>query len=325
MPDKSEVITFNHRKQAGWNRSRMTLIPRSFLLATGALIVGFALPIYHWAGFAVESDLFSYVLLVPAVSFYLAFVDSKRPRSTELTPHRSLVLVPIIGGIASLGTYWFARLSGVELAEQDAMALTMFSFVCFFAATCMMFLNGAFVRNIAFGLAFLLFMAPFPTAVEETLEALLQHGSAPPAYWLFTLAGTPVYKEGMVFQLPGIALQIAPECSGIRSTLVLFMTSLIAGKLFLRSRWRRTALAAFVLPLALVRNGFRVFVIGELCVHVGPHMIDSPIHHQGGPIFFALSLVPFSLFLWWLIRSERKAKNDRPAAETSAVVSEAKV
>ena len=33
-------------------------------------------------------------------------------------------------------------------------------------------------------------------------------------------------------------------------------------------------------------------MIGLLCVHVGPHMIDSYIHRQGGPIFFALSLGP---------------------------------
>lgn len=67
-------------------------------------------------------------------------------------------------------------------------------------------------------------------------------------------------------------MEVAPQCSGIRSSLVLFITSLIGGYLFLRSPWRRFALAAFVLPLALLRNGFRVFVLGQLCVQVGPHM-----------------------------------------------------
>jgi len=35
-------------------------------------------------------------------------------------------------------------------------------------------------------------------------------------------------------------------------------------------------------------------------------MIDSPIHHSGGPLFFVLSLVPFFLLLIWLRRSERR-------------------
>jgi len=68
-----------------------------------------------------------------------------------------------------------------------------------------------------------------------------------------------------------------------------------------------------VIPLAILRNGFRIFTIAMLCVHVDPTMIDSPIHHRGGPIFFILSLVPFLAFLFVLRRSERR-KNSPGAA-----------
>jgi hypothetical protein len=71
---------------------------------------------------------------------------------------------------------------------------------------------------------------------------------------------------------------------------------------------------AFVIPLGILRNGFRVFVIGMLCVHVGPRMIDSVIHHRGGPLFFALSLVPLFLLLWWLRRGERRVEATTTAA-----------
>jgi exosortase/archaeosortase family protein len=67
-----------------------------------------------------------------------------------------------------------------------------------------------------------------------------------------------------------------------------------------------------VIPLALIRNGFRIFTIGQLCVSVGPHMIDSPIHHRGGPIFFALSLIPFFALTYFLLRTDRS--RSRPAA-----------
>ena len=46
------------------------------------------------------------------------------------------------------------------------------------------------------------------------------------------------------------------------------------------------------------------WVIGLLCVEVGPQMIHSVIHHRGGPLFFALSLIPLFLLLWWLRRGE---------------------
>jgi exosortase/archaeosortase family protein len=105
--------------------------------------------------------------------------------------------------------------------------------------------------------------------------------------------------------LPGIVLEVAQECSGIRSSWVLFITSLLASNLFLKRPWRRIVLVAFVIPLAIVRNGFRILVIGLLCVHVGPHMADSFIHRQGGPLFFVLSLGPLFLLLVWLRRQER--------------------
>jgi exosortase/archaeosortase family protein len=105
---------------------------------------------------------------------------------------------------------------------------------------------------------------------------------------------------------------VAPECSGIRSTLVLFITSLVAGQLFLRSRWKRALFALAVIPLGIFRNAFRIVTIGELCIHVDPGFIDSPIHHRGGPIFFVISMVPFILLLYYLRKAEiheQKAKH----------------
>ena len=86
-----------------------------------------------------------------------------------------------------------------------------------------------------------------------------------------------------------------------------FITSLLAAHLFLRTTWKRLLLVCFVIPLGLVRNGFRVWVIGSLCVHFGPQMIDSPFHRQGGPVFFVLSLIPLFLLAAWLRRHEQTA------------------
>lgn len=154
-------------------------------------------------------------------------------------------------------------------------------------------------------LAFLLFLVPLPANAVLALDAFLQAGSAVVAGWLFRLSGTPCLQDGLDFQLSDISLQIAPECSGIHSSVVLFIASLLAGQLLLRTPWKRFILVALVIPLGILRNGFRVFVIGQLCIHVGPQMIDSPIHHKGGPLFFVLSLVPLLMAVWLLQRSEQ--------------------
>jgi exosortase/archaeosortase family protein len=77
--------------------------------------------------------------------------------------------------------------------------------------------------------------------------------------------------------------------------------------MFLPTTPRRIMLVAAVLPLAILRNAVRIFVIGWLCVHQGPEMIDSWIHRKGGPVFFAASLVPLFLLAWWLRKRKIKA------------------
>ena len=70
-------------------------------------------------------------------------------------------------------------------------------------------------------------------------------------------------------------------------------------------------LVGVVIPLGLLRNGLRILVISLLCVHIGPEMINSPIHRRGGPIFFVASLIPLFVMLWWLRQREVAAQQQR--------------
>ena len=74
-----------------------------------------------------------------------------------------------------------------------------------------------------------------------------------------------------------------------------FMTSILAANLFLKTRWRRFALVAFAIPLAILRNGFRILVIGLLCVNIRPaddSQPDSPA--RWSPLFRAFTDPIFS-------------------------------
>jgi exosortase C (VPDSG-CTERM-specific) len=198
------------------------------------------------------------------------------------------------------------RLRGWQPAWDDSLCLLMLSFLSFLTGGLLWFLGGKMLRAVAFPFAFLIFIVPFPTLVLDAIEVFFQHTSAEAANLFLLLSGMTYDRDGQIFRLPGITLQVAEECSGIRSSLVLFITSLLAGHLFLQASWRKAALTLLVIPLAIVRNGFRIFVISLLCVHVSPDMINSVIHRHGGPLFFVLSLVPFFLVLLGLRKSERR-------------------
>ena len=284
---------------------RPAAMPRGFVFASAALVLGFGWPLYQLMRFAIGSELYSHIALIPLISAWLVW-QRRATLPAPSAPNRQLAVVFFAAGLAVLAGYALMAFPTSTLARDDGLALTTLSFLVLFAGVCAWFLGRVTLRAVCFPLAFLLFMIPMPVFFIGWIETALQHGSAAVAHALFTLAGTTVFASDLTFQLSTITIQIAPECSGIHSTLALLITSVVAGYFFLRSPGRRTILTLAVLPLALLRNGFRVFVIGELCVHVGPEMIDSYIHHHGGPIFFILSLIPFFLLLVLLIKTERK-------------------
>jgi len=275
------------------------------LLAAG-LTLGFAWPLFGLVRHALESDLHSHALLIPFVAAYLVW----RQRNGSL-PHPgsspALAVVPFVFGLAALCALWFARGGASAIVPVDRLALNTFAYLCFIWAGALLVFGGRLLGRFAFPAALLIFIVPMPLAVENVVEVFFQHASAVAASLLFTVTGSTVFQEGLMFRLPGITIWVAQECSGIRSTLVLFITSLLAGQMFLKSPMKRTVLALFIIPLAILRNGLRIFTIGMLCVHIGPDMIDSPIHHRGGPLFFGLSLVPLFLLLLLLRRLERRS------------------
>ena len=279
---------------------------RQFALAAALLSLGFALPLWHLLTFAIADDLHSYIPLMPFVSAYLAWtLKSNLPSNSA--PARAAALLFFVAGAAAMAGSVSLRNSAILAPMENALALTTLAWLLCLAGAGCWCLGGATMRALVFPFCLLLFMVPLPVFLRHGIETGLQHGSATAADWMFGLAGTAFWRNGLVFQLPDITVEVAPECSGIHSTWVLLITSLVAAQMILRRPWRRAVLCLVVIPLALLRNGFRVFVIGELCIHISPRMIDSPIHHHGGPIFFLLSLVPFFLLLYFLKRGERPA------------------
>jgi exosortase C (VPDSG-CTERM-specific) len=262
----------------------------------------FIQPLARLAFYAADSNLDSYILLVPFVAGYLLYIQRGQ---LPTVCRRSIVGTVTLGaiGLAALaaGVTWKGSLS-----LNDHLALMALAYVSFVAASGFLFLGAKWMAAAAFPVSFLIFLVPLPDAAVTWLENASVVASAEAAALYFGIAGTSLVRHGTVFELPGIVLQVAQQCSGIRSSWVLVITSLLASHMFLKSPWRRLVLVAFVIPLGILRNGFRILVIGLLCVHIGPQMIDSPIHHHGGPIFFALSLVPLFLLALWLRHGEQQ-------------------
>ncbi len=288
---------------------------RFFWAGLSLLVLLFSPCLLAWVRFAWSDELSSYVLLVPVISGYLIW-------------QRRVDRVPIVGGsippaivaaglaVVFAGLAWMLFGRGPEAARHDYLAPATLAFFFAGLSWALLRLGPAVIRHHAFAILFFIFAAPLPSWAVNGLEIFFQHTSAEVASWLIHLTGMPMLRSGLVFQLPGFTMQVAQECSGIRSSLVLFIVSILAGHVILTRRWSRLALALFVIPLGIVRNAIRILTIALLCVHVDTRMIDSPIHHRGGPIFFALSLVPLFFFVLWLRRVEGRRSGLKEPART---------
>ena len=267
-----------------------------------AATLAFVQPLSQLVALAGDNELHSHIPLVPVVTAYLLWIQrGTLPAAGRTSPSGALAL----GSVSVAALAW--GLTSSVLSATDRLSVMTLAYVAATAAGGFLFLGARWMAAAAFPIAFLLFMVPLPDAAVDWLERASVQASADVSAWLFRATGTPMLRDGTIFALPTIVLEVARECSGIRSSWVLFITSLVASHMFLKSTWRRLVLVAFVIPLAIVRNAVRILVIGLLCVHVGPHMIDSFVHHRGGPIFFVLSLVPMFLLLNWLRHRDRPA------------------
>jgi exosortase C (VPDSG-CTERM-specific) len=303
------LVLKNPASSAKFNKWRLM----ASILAVALLAVLFLSPLYQLLRLARNDPLYAEIPLIPVLCVYLIWLRRDRiPASFE--PAYKCAASFFCAALLIFVGFWLASRHTI-LATEDYLAWNISSLLLFFAGICCVFPGGAFMRAFACPVALLAFTVPFPVALRHWIETLLQHGSATFAGLFFELDGAPVFQDGLTFHLPDITIQVAPECSGIHSTLALTIVSIAGSWLCLHSPRTRMALVLAVIPLALLRNGFRIFVIGHLCMSFGPQMIDSPIHHHGGPLFFALSLLPFFLLLILLRKLE--GRNREPSTKPS--------
>lgn len=198
------------------------------------------------------------------------------------------------------------RWRAVPLSPDVQLAVNMLAFVVWWIAAFVFCFGTRAFRHSLFALCFLLWIVPLPEFVMNPIVSLLQRGSAASAHLLFAAVGIPVAQRGMLIHIPGLTLEVAPECSSIRSSLMLVVTTMVLAHLLLRSFWRKALVIAVAIPLSVAKNGLRIFVLGMLGTRVDPSFLTGRLHRQGGIIYFLIALSAIFLLLWILRHGEKE-------------------
>ncbi len=243
---------------------------------------------------------YDYMLVIPFVSAFFLYRDRA---STFADVHYGLPSgLPII--LVGLLMYVCFAAFMPTLTVLD----TILGFSALLAFT------GAYVslygiqsfRQARFPLLFLAFLIPPPQSFVDSFIYVLQVSSTETTDFLFNLISMPYYREGFLFHLPNITIEVAKECSGIRSSLAMIVTGVLAAHLFLDKGWKQIILILSIFPITVLKNGIRIVTLSLLAVYVDIRFLtESFLHHSGGFLFYIPGLVLLGLEIWLMRRGPK--------------------
>jgi exosortase len=255
----------------------------------------------------INQDYHSLIPFIPFVSGYLLYLKKEAIYSEKSYSFCTGTVVIIIGIVL----YMVGHTLEISLDQNDYASIIALSSV--------ILINGAFILSYGtqtfkaaiFPLLFLIFIIPIPSSLMDCIIHFLQVGSTEVTNLLFIASGVPFLRDGFVFHTPSMSIEVAKQCSGIRSSLALLITSLLAGHLFLRTWWKKIILVIFVVPIALFKNGIRIVTLTLLGTYVDPRILQSSLHREGGIPFFILALLFMAPVLLFLRQSDVRATKGR--------------
>ncbi len=244
-----------------------------------------------------SSERYGHIPLIPVVSLFLALRKRREIfRGTASFSAMGLTMIVLSAGILVV------KKSFAPEKDVYASICTLAALLILWGSYLLLFGKGC-GRKAFFPLAFLAFAIPVPAFLMEKIIIVLTSGSVVMTRLIFDILKVPLLQDGPVFYLPGFFIKVAQECSGIRSSLALLITTVLACHIFLRGFWRQLLLISIVVPVALLKNAIRIVTLYILSYFIDIRIIEGGyLHKSGGVFFFGLGLAILGGVLWILRR-----------------------
>jgi exosortase len=271
----------------------------TFAALCGVSLILWHRPLLDTFALAMTNDEYTHILLILPVVVALIF-QARRERGfqPELWMGAAGLLLVVL--LVAAGAKWGHPTTGSDVQRT----IDMVSLVMWWNVSFLLCFGSRYLRAFRFPLFFLFALAPLPKIVLDPIITILQRGSTVAAQALFLLFRVPVYRDSTTLLIPGLEIDVTTECSSIRSSLILLVTTMVLAHLLLKTSWRKAFLVLIALPLSVAKNGLRIFTIGMLGSKVDPSYLTGHLHRQGGIIFLLIALAGVFVLLWILRRSE---------------------
>lgn len=270
-----------------------------------ALLVAIWIP-----GMLVLSEVWSSVeyashgYLVPFVALWAATAHRDRLAAMEARP--------LASGRLLLGAIVVAYVLALGVADPTLIGVL---FVATVVVVVLALRGPDWARVLRFPLGYLVFMIPLPPSWVTPLIVELQLLVSTAGVRLLQAGGVAVYREGNVLTLPGdTSLFVAEACSGITSLITLLPIGVFIAYFTEGVTWRRVAIVATVLPIALAGNLLRVVLTVLLAIEVDvTFATEGPLHEWAGVATYVLGC----LILLAVGEALRRLSPDRGVADAA--------
>jgi len=197
---------------------------------------------------------------------------------------------PWPGGLVLIGFVTVCYLAALVLRNPTLLGLVA---VATAVATVLALRGIAWVSTLRFSLGYLLFMVPLPVAWVTPIIVKLQLLVSSVGVEILQTGGIAIYREGNVLTLPGgESLFVAEACSGITSLITLLPIGVFIAYFTESILWRRLALVAAVVPIALAGNLLRVILTVLLSINVSiDFATEGPLHEWAGVATYVIGCI----------------------------------
>ncbi|GAC1663628.1 MAG: hypothetical protein NVS9B4_18620 [Candidatus Acidiferrum sp.] len=244
----------------------------------------------------------SHVLLIPFISAWLIYIERQRIfRTTRYDGASSAVFFA-----AAAALYAWTWQASANWSDNNRLTGYSLALVLLWAGVFAVCFGRNSLRAAQFPLLFLLLSVPLPDFLLNPIVYALQKGSADLTALLFDMLNVPFLRNGFVFHLARVNIEVARECSGIRSSMALLILALLVVHFTLRSTWRQIVFVAAGMVVMIVKNGVRIVTLTLLASYVNPDFLFGRLHREGGVVFFVLGVLLLVPLLWWLQRGESR-------------------
>ena len=291
----------------GWLRSLYQTPSLIFLVILLSTLPLFGSPLKAVASLSVQDDRYVEIIMAPLLCAFLLYTE--RDKIFPIARFSPGLGFPLL--LLAILSYLIVH-HLVRGDERSSLPPITCAVVLVWMASFILCYGTRSFKTALFPLCCLFLMIPVSPTLLERITRGLQQGSADVSYALFRLAGVPVFRQGMKFSLAGLDVEVAPECSGIRSCLVFVMAGILASRVYLRSGWRRWTLTLMTIPIAIFKNAVRIVVISCLSAYVSRAFLFGTLHHRSGLVFIFIAIGLFLPILSALQKSERRPLDPGP-------------